>query len=115
MHFENEILPSSLLDDTLSSSEIVEKIERMKQDKFIKAKYHDKIKTRKDGRQFYVIIDRRQITSTTLDGLYKKLWELEFGRENASLSVIYPEWLIWKRDNTSVCAKTLKTDPASLI
>ena len=108
MHFENEILPSSLLDDTLSSSEIVEKIERMKQDKFIKTKYHDKIKTRKDGRQFYVIIDRRQITSTTLDGLYKKLWELEFGRENASLSDIYPEWLVWKRDNTSVCAKTLK-------
>ncbi len=80
----------------------------MKQDKFIKAKYHDKIKTRKDGRQFYVIIDRKQITATTLDSLYEKLWNLEFGRQNASLSTLYPEWLIWKRDNTSVCAKTLK-------
>lgn len=108
MYFENDILPSSLPDDTLSSSEIVEKIERMKQDKFIKAKYHNKIKTRKDGRQFYVIIDRRQITSTTLNGLYEKLWELEFGRQNATLSIVYPEWLIWKRDNTSVSTKTLK-------
>lgn len=108
MNYEMNLLPSSLFDDTLSSSEIVEKIERMKQDKFIKTKYHDKIKTRKDGRQFYVIIDRRQITATTLDGLYTKLWELEFGRQNASLSIVYPEWLIWKRDNTSVCAKTLK-------
>lgn len=108
MYFENDILPSSLLDDTLSSSEIVEKIERMKQNKFIKTKYHDKIKTRKDGRQFYVIIDRRQITSTTLNGLYEKLWELEFGRQNATLSIVYPEWLIWKRDNTSVSTKTLK-------
>lgn len=108
MYFENDILPLSLLDDTLSSSEIVEKIERMKQDRFIKTKYHDKIKTRKDGRQFYVIINRKQITSTTLDGLYEKLWELEFGRQNASLSIVYPEWLIWKRDNTSVSAKTLK-------
>lgn len=108
MNHESDTLPPSLYSDTLSVSEIVEKIERMRQDKFIKEKYHNKIKVRKDGRQFYIIIERKQITATTLDGLYRKLWELEFGRQNASLSILYPEWMIWKRDNTSVCVKTLK-------
>lgn len=108
LNLENNILPSSFFDDTLSPSEIAEKIEKMRQNKFLVEKYRDKIKTRKDGRQIYVLINRKQISATTIEALYDKLWEIEFGRRNSTLASLYPEWLLWKRDNTAVCAKTLK-------
>ena len=86
MNLENNILPSSFFDDTLSPSEIAEKIEKMRQNKFLVEKYRDKIKTRKDGRQIYVLINRKQISATTIEALYDKLWEIEFGRRNSTLA-----------------------------
>ena len=44
-------LPSLLSDDTLSLSEISEKVLYMKKKQEIERKYKEKIKTRKDGRQ----------------------------------------------------------------
>lgn len=108
MDFENNILPSSLDDDTLSPSEIAEKIEKMRQLKAIIKKYEEQIKTRKDGRQYYVIINRKQITAITKESLYEKLWQMEYGRSKSSLKDLFPEWLIWKRDYTSTTNKTLK-------
>lgn len=105
-----EYLPSSLLDDTLSVSEISEKILYMKRKQEITRKYQDKIKTRKDGRQFYIYISRKQYTAVTYDGLIDLLYEMEYGRERASLNDLFKEWIIWRRDCSSVCDKTLKED-----
>lgn len=110
MQIQNNLLPSFLSDDTLSLSEISEKLLYMKKKQDIQRKYQDKIKTRKDGKQFYIYINRKQYTSITYDGLLDILYELEYGRENSTLADLYPEWMLWRRDNTSVCDKTLKED-----
>ncbi len=60
-------LPSLLSDDTLSLSEISEKVLYMKKKQEIERKYKEKIKTRKDGRQYYIYINRKQYTSTSFD------------------------------------------------
>ncbi|MCL2718712.1 MAG: tyrosine-type recombinase/integrase [Lachnospiraceae bacterium] len=81
----------------------------MKNKNDIKTKYLDKIKARKDGRQFYVYIDRAtQITATTYDSLIDKLYEMEYGRLRSTMADLYPEWLLWKRDYTSLSNKSLK-------
>lgn len=105
-----EYLPSSLLDDTLTVSEISEKILNMKRKQEINRKYQDKIKTRKDGRQFYIYINRKQYTAVTYNGLIDLLYEMEYGRERSSLNDLFKEWMIWRRDCSSVCDKTLKED-----
>lgn len=110
MHNSNFDLPSFLADDTLSLSEISEKVLHMKKKQEIERKYQEKIKTRKDGRQFYIYISRKQYTATTYDGLIDVLYELEYGRERSSLTDLYPEWMLWRRDNSPVCDKTLKED-----
>lgn len=107
-HSKNFILPSLLDDDTLSPSEVSEMVKIMRQRNKIEKEYQNKIKQRKDGRQYYVLINRKQISATTLDSLYDKLYELKHGRERSSLSELYQEWMIWKRDNTYVNSKTLK-------
>ncbi len=103
-------LPSFLTDDTLSLSEALEKVLYMKKRQELERKYHDKIKSRKDGRQFYIYIDRKQYTATTYNGLLDLLYEREYGRERSSLADLYPEWMLWRRDNSPVCDKTLKED-----
>ena len=101
-------LPSFLSDDTLSLSEISEKVLYMKKKQEIERKYKEKIKTRKDGRQYYIYINRKQYTSTSYEGLLSVLYELEYGRTTSSLADLYPEWMIWRRDCSPVCDKTLK-------
>ena len=71
-------LPSLLSDDTPTLSEISEKVLYMKKKQEIERKYKEKIKTRKDG------------------------------RATSSLADLYPEWMIWRRDCSPVCDKTLK-------
>ena len=101
-------LPSLLSDDTLSLSEISEKVLYMKKKQEIERKYKERIKTRKDGRQYYIYISRKQYTSTSYERLLSVLYELEYGRATSSLADLYPEWMIWRRDCSPVCDKTLK-------
>ncbi len=103
-------LPSILGNGTLSLSEISEKLLYMKKTQEIERKYKDKIKTRKDGRQYYIYIARKQYTSTTYKGLITVLYDLEYGRANSSLADLYHEWMLWRRDCCPVCDKTLKED-----
>ena len=42
------------------------------------------------------------------DALYKKLLDLTYGIDSASMEDLFPEWLKWKRDNTNVAGSTLK-------
>ncbi|MCL2719129.1 MAG: hypothetical protein FWE14_10165 [Lachnospiraceae bacterium] len=104
-----ESLQSALSHDRLSLSDVSELLLKMKNKNDIKAKYLDKIKARKDGRQFYVYIDRAtQITAATYDSLIDKLYEMEYGKLSSTIADLYPEWLIWKRDYTSISVKSLK-------
>lgn len=107
---ENEtlILSSLFDDDKLSPSDISNEVKHMYYIKEIKKKYKDKIKTRKDGRQYYIIINRKQITSSSLNGLYEKLYELDYGKMNFPISKLFSEFMLWKRDYTSVSPKTLR-------
>ena len=80
----------------------------MKNIQKLKDKYKDKIKKRKDGKQYYIYINRKQIFGKTEDELYEKLYNLEFGTEQYSMCDIFPLWLRWKRDYTAVSGKTLQ-------
>lgn len=109
---ESQILdfPSILGNGTLSLSEISEKLLYMKKTQEIERKYKDKIKTTKDGKQYYIYIARKQYTSTTYKGLVAVLYDLEYSRANSSLASLYHEWMLWRRDCCPVCDKTLKED-----
>ncbi len=104
----NILLSSLSDDDTLSPSDISNQIIKMRNLKEIKNKYQDKVKQRKDGRQYYVLINRKQICSTTLEGLYQKLYDLEYSKLNSTIRQLFPDFMIWKRDNTSATPKTLR-------
>lgn len=95
-------------DDTLTLSEISEKVLCMKKKQEIKRKYHDKIKVRSNDGRAYIYIERKQIVAASYDALIDKLYEMEYGRINASLKDLYSEWLLWRRDYTSITSKTLK-------
>lgn len=98
-----------LEDDTLSLSEVSEKVLLMKKKREIERKYKDLIKTRSDGRP-YVYIKRKQIVAQTYDALIDKLYEMEYGRAISSLASLFTEWMLWRRDYTPVTDKTLKED-----
>lgn len=95
-------------DGTMDSAEILETLEKMKNYNRIKEKYQDKIKHRKDGRQVYVLINRKQIAASNEDALYEKLYAMEYGCENYTMEDIFPLWLMWKRDHTPTTAKSLQ-------
>lgn len=105
---QNLLLSDILSDDKLSVSEVSEIVIKMKRISDIRKQYGDKIKRRKDGKQYYIYIKRKQITSTTYEGLLDALFDYEYGFSNASIEDLYEKWLIWKRDTTSVTGKTLK-------
>lgn len=107
-HEEKNILPSLFADDTLSASDISTVIIKMKRFNDLKKKYQNSIKTRKDGKLFYIYINRKQISSSTEKGLYEKLYELEYGRLSYSINDIFTEYMCWKRDFTSSSPKTLR-------
>ncbi len=107
MSRQDELL--SLLNcDNLNESETLNIIKKMKNIQKLKDKYKDKIKKRKDGKQYYIYINRKQIFGKTEDELYEKLYNLEFGTEQYSMCDIFPLWLRWKRDYTAVSGKTLQ-------
>ncbi len=103
------LLSNLLIDDTLTLSEISEKVLYMKKKQEIERNYKDLIKTRSDGRP-YVYIKRKQIVAPNYKALIDKLYEMEYGRANSSLSSLFNEWMLWRRDFTPVCDKTLKED-----
>lgn len=74
MNCENDILSTSLFDDTLSDTEILEQLKEMKRKKEIVQKYGNKIKQRKDDTRYYVYIDRKQYIANSYDGLIQQLY-----------------------------------------
>lgn len=74
----------------------------------LKEKYKNEIKTRSDGRQVYIYIDRKQISARDTTSLYKKIIDMGYGKEFLTMSDVFPLWLVWKRDYGSVTGKTLQ-------
>lgn len=103
------LLSELMIDDKLTLSEVSEKVLYMKKKQEIERNYKNFIKTRSDGRA-YVYIKRKQIVAPNYRALINKLYDMEYGRLNSSLYSLFNEWIIWKRDFTSVCDKTLKED-----
>ena len=98
MNYENNILSTSLFDDTLSETEVLKQCKIMTRKNHIVKKYGSKIKERSNGKQFYIYIERKQISAPNYDALIEKLYDLEFGKFNATITDLYPEWLLWKRE-----------------
>ena len=94
--------------DIMDLSEVSGIVVKTMRKKEIETRYANKIKTRKDGKQFYVYINRKQITAVTKEGLYEKLYEMEYGRFRATLEELFPQWLIWRRDYTNISSKSLR-------
>lgn len=114
MDDEDVPLQNSLLallnNGTLTLSEFSEKMLMMTKKREIQKKYSNQIKTRSNDGRFYIYINRKQITASTQKELIDKLYELEYGRANSSLTDLFPEWMIWRRDCTAVTDKTLRMD-----
>jgi len=68
------------------------------------------VKGRNGQKQYYTTVNRRMIAASSKNALYKKLMELECGKEfrQKTLNDLVPEYLIWKRDHTAVTSKTIK-------
>lgn len=98
-------LQDTINDATMSETEISGKIYMINKKTEIKKKYLDKIKERTKPKQFYVYINRKQVTAKTYEELIDKLYDMEYGY---TLEGLYPEWLRWKRDNSKICTKTIR-------
>lgn len=59
----SELLISLLEDSTIEPSEVLDTIEAMNKKRFIKNKYQDKIKHRKDDERYYIYINCRQVVA----------------------------------------------------
>lgn len=102
------ILSAFANDDIMDSSEALDLIKHMKKLNQIKKDYKEKIKKRSDGRQYYIYINRKQFSAKTEDELYEIIFGLLYGKEQWTMSDIFPMWLRWKRDYTPVSGRTLK-------
>ena len=105
-----KLLSELLGNDKLNLSEISEKVLYMKKKQEIKERYKKSIKIRSNDGRAYLYINRKQINAPSYNALIDKLYEMEYGRNNYSLTDLYPEWMLWRRDYTPVCDKTLKED-----
>lgn len=101
-------LLSLFLNDKIDMSEISDFICDMRRKNEIREKYQEKIKWRKDGRQCYIYINRKQYTGQTETDLLAVLYNLEFGMDDWSMTDLFPQWLKWKRDNTPINPRSLK-------
>ncbi len=96
------------LDDELDARELAEQLLKMKKLGTLKKEYpKEKVKFRPDGR-CYVYINRKQYIAPTYEALLEKLYEEFYGTKNYTLSDIYPDWQIYRRDVVQVSSNTLK-------
>lgn len=66
---------------------------------------------RNDGRYFTKVKENgktKQILGKDEKELYEKIYDFYFGVKNSSLSDVYPLWLKWRDEETSVTKKTIK-------
>lgn len=106
----NDILQFMLNDGILSESEIENYLIMTRRNQVTKI-HKTSIYQRNDGRYFTKVKEdgkTKQIIAKDEKELYEKLYDFYFGIKNSSLSDIYPLWLKWRDEETSVTKKTIK-------
>lgn len=93
----------------LSGAETEEEWREMKKKKELVKKYKDKVRYRKDDGRPYVMLTRtKQIIGKTLDEMWEKLYEIEYGIENSTMEDLFLDFCIFKRDVAKKQPKTIK-------
>ncbi len=67
-----------------------------------------KIKYREQTKQYYIYVKRVQYTGHTEKELIEKLYNLYFGLHTKSMQDLFPDYMIYRRDETKTSPKTLK-------
>ena len=95
-------------DDMLEARELAEQFLKMKKISTLKKQYPiEEVKRRPDGR-YYVYVKRKQVVAPTYDLLMEKLYDKFYGVQNYTLTDIFPQWQIYRRDVERKSSKTLK-------
>lgn len=107
---EKLILQQLVENGTLSASVIAE-LENMTKQKKVNEIHQTKLYNKADGRIFTKVLDggkQKQIIAKDESELYCKLYEYYFGDLNSSLESLFPKWMEWRRNESSVTDKTLR-------
>lgn len=105
-----EYLQFLLTDDTISLSEGNEKIYMLKE-KAVLERHTKKIFQRSDGRYITKVVVGSKIlqkNGKTYEELISKLYDFYYGLENTTLEKLYPLWLEYRINESSVKEKTIK-------
>ena len=106
----NKLLYELQKDGIMDLSEIPEKLNMIMKKK-VESIHTGKVYTRKDGRIFTKVIDNgkeRQVNGKDETDLYGKLYAFYYGETNSSLEILYPQWIKWRKEESSVSKKTIK-------
>lgn len=99
-----------ITDGIIELSEGNEKIYMLKEQEVFKV-HHRAISQRKDGR-FITKVESsdglNQKTAPTYKELISKLYGYYFGIQNVTLEMLYPEWIEYRKNESSVKPKTIK-------
>lgn len=104
-----QILHRLCPDGIITSSACAEIMKFTEKEERVKSKCDlSKIKVRPDDGRPYIIIQRKTISSTSYTGLIDKLYDLYFGINTVTLQDFFEVWMQWRKDESSVSAKTVK-------
>lgn len=105
----NFILHSLSPDGSISLSDITELQKFMtKENKLKEIVDLSKVKARPDDGRHYIYIKRKQFIGRNYKDLIESLYEHYFGNTDITLENFFPQWMVWRRDNTDTSNKTLK-------
>ena len=106
----DEVLKLLSMDGILSASEI-ENYTNMTIKGKVKQVHNTAFYNRNDGRVFTKVRENnaiKQIIANNEKELYKKLYDFYFGDCKSSLKDLFPHWVKWRTEETSVTTKTIK-------
>lgn len=105
-----EYLQSLVADDIIDASEGKQKIYMLKEKEVLKV-HTRSINQRSDGRYITKVKSNDtllQKSADTYKELIEKLYDFYFGISNATLEMLYPQWVEYRKNETSVKAKSIK-------
>ena len=105
-----QLLQFILQDGIVTTSEIENYIIMTRKNQVMKV-HQTPFYQRNDGRYFTKVKDcgnTKQILAKDEKALYDKLYEFYYGERNSSLSDLFPMWLRWRDEESSVTKKTIR-------
>lgn len=107
-----ESLQNLISGGIIDASEGERKIYMLKE-KAVLEKHDRAINTRSNGRLVTKVRQGEkllQITAYTYEDIIAKLYDFYFGEANSSLEILYPQWIEYRKKETSTSEKTIKED-----